>query len=124
MIQFFKCRKCGKIVETVNKGCPIVVCCGDEMKELKANTTDAATEKHVPVVSTNANVVTVSVGSVAHPMEADHFINWIALETNKGVYRKTLQPAEEPKAVFTLTDETLVAAYEYCNKHGLWKKEA
>lgn len=124
MAQFFKCKKCGKIVEIVNKGCPVVVCCGDEMTELKANTTDGATEKHVPVIEANGNTVTVRVGSAVHPMEADHYIQWIEIETSKGVQRKYLNPGEEPKAVFALADEKLLAAYEYCNKHGLWKAEA
>ncbi len=126
MVQFFKCLKCGKIVEIVNKGCPVLVCCGDEMQELKANTTDGATEKHVPVIviGQNENSVTVKVGSAPHPMEADHWIQWVVVETDKGVYRKTLKPGDAPEATFTLTDEKLLAAYEYCNKHGLWKAEA
>lgn len=123
MVQFFKCLKCGKIVEVVNKGCPVVVCCGEEMKELKANTTDGATEKHVPVIVRDGNAVTVKVGSAPHPMEADHWIQWVVIETDKGVYRKTLNPGDAPEAAFTLTDEKLLAAYEYCNKHGLWKAE-
>ena len=124
MVQFFKCLKCGKIIEIVNKGCPVVVCCGDEMKELKANTTDGAMEKHVPVIEQNGNAVTVTVGSVAHPMEADHWIQWIEIETDKGVQRKNLNPGEAPQATFILSGEKLLAVYEYCNKHGLWKAEA
>ena len=124
MAQFFKCKKCGKIIEIVNKGCPVLVCCGDEMTELKANTTDGASEKHVPVIETNGNSVTVKVGSAVHPMEADHYIQWIEIETDKGVQRKYLTPGEEPKTQFTLTGEKLLAAYEFCNKHGLWKADA
>lgn len=124
MIQFFKCKKCGKVLEVVNKGCPVVVCCGDEMTELKANTSDGATEKHVPVIESNGNTVTVKVGSAVHPMEEDHYIQWIEIETSRGVQRKYLKPGEEPKAEFSLTGESLVAAYELCNKHGLWKAEA
>ena len=124
MIQFFKCKKCGKIVEIVNKGCPVVVCCGNEMAELKANTTDGATEKHVPVIESLGDKVTVRVGSAVHPMESDHYIQWIEIETDKGIQRKNLNPGEEPKATFSLLDEKLLAAYEYCNKHGLWKAEA
>ena len=124
MIEFFKCKKCGKIVEIVNKGCPTVVCCGDEMLSLKANTTDGATEKHVPVIELNGEKVKVSVGSAVHPMEDDHYIQWIEIETSKGVQRKYLGPHEEPVATFALSGEKLVAAYEFCNKHGLWKAEA
>lgn len=124
MAQFFRCKKCGKIIEIVNGGAPETVCCGTAMTELKANTTDAATEKHLPVIEINGDKVTVSVGSAVHPMESDHYIQWIAIETDKGIQRKALNPGEEPKAVFALAEEKLLAAYEYCNKHGLWKKEA
>ena len=123
-VEFFKCKKCGKIVEVVNKGCPVVVCCGEEMTALKANTTDGATEKHVPVIEQSGNAVPVKVGSVAHPMADDHWIQWVVLETDKGVYRKVLNPGDAPEAKFTLTDEKLLSAYEYCNKHGLWKADA
>ena len=122
-VKFFKCTVCGKVVEEVINSDAKPVCCGKEMFELKANTTDAATEKHVPVVEINGNTVTASVGSVTHPMEEDHYIQFIAIETDKGFYKKYLNPGEEPKATFTLTDEKFVAAYELCNKHGLWKKE-
>lgn len=124
MAQFFKCKKCGKIVEIVNKGCPALVCCGEEMTEIKANTSDGATEKHVPVIEVNGDKVTVKVGSAIHPMEADHWIQWIEIETDKGVQRKNLNPGEAPQATFILSGEKLLAAYEYCNKHGLWKAEA
>lgn len=124
MAKFLKCKRCGKIVEVINDGAPETVCCGEPMVELKANTTDAATEKHVPVIEIVGDKVSVSVGSVVHPMEAAHYIQWIAIETNRGVYRKNLNPGEEPKATFILSDEKLIAAYEYCNLHGLWKAEA
>ena len=124
MAQFFRCKKCGKIIEIVNKGSPVAVCCGEEMSELKANTTDAATEKHVPVIEQNGDKVTVKVGSAIHPMEADHWIQWIVIETDKGIQRKYLNPGETPEATFVLSGEKLLAAYEYCNKHGLWKAES
>ncbi len=123
MAKFFKCKKCGKIVEIVNEGCPVIVCCGDEMIEMKANTTDGAAEKHVPVIEQSGDKVTVKVGSAVHPMEADHYIQWIEIETDKGVQRKFLKPGEAPEATFVLSGEKLLAAYEYCNKHGLWKAE-
>ncbi|WP_407428462.1 desulfoferrodoxin [Treponema sp.] len=123
MIQFFKCKKCSKILEVVNKGCPVVVCCGEEMTELKANTTDGASEKHVPVIESEGNKILVKVGSAVHPMEDDHYIQWIAIETDKGVQKKFLKPHQDPEAAFTLTDEKLLAAYEYCNKHSLWKAD-
>lgn len=120
-MKFYKCKKCGKIIAMV-KGSPCdTMCCGEAMVELKANTTDAAVEKHVPVVSKNGNIVTVSVGSVAHPMEEKHFIEWIALETKNLNQRKALNPGDEPKAEFALLDgDEVVRAYAYCNLHGLW----
>lgn len=119
--KFYKCKKCGKVV-AVLKGSPCdTVCCGEAMVELKANTTDAAVEKHVPVVQKNGNLVEISVGSVNHPMEEKHYIEWIAIETKNSTQIKSLNPGEEPKAVFALTDgDEFVRAYAYCNLHGLW----
>ena len=122
-MKFYKCDVCGNIIAYLNDAGVKVECCGQEMKELVPNTTDAATEKHVPVVEVNGTTVTVKVGSVTHPMEEKHFIQWIALETNAGNQRKQLKPGDEPVVVFHIgADEKVVAAYEYCNLHGLWKK--
>lgn len=120
-LKFYKCKKCGKVV-AIMKGSPCdTFCCGEAMVELKANTTDAAVEKHVPVVEKNGNLVTVTVGSVLHPMEEKHFIEWIALETKNGSQIKALKPNQEPKALFALTEgDEVVKAYAYCNLHGLW----
>ena len=124
MTKFYRCDHCGIIVGLVQDGAGTLSCCGEPMRALEANTTDAAQEKHVPVVEVNGSTVTVSVGSVTHPMTEEHHIAWIALETNLGMQRKELPHTGEPKAVFALTEgETPVAAYEYCNLHGLWKKE-
>ena len=124
MAKFYRCDHCGIIVGIVQDGGGTLICCGEPMRALEANTTDAAQEKHVPVVETNGNLVTVSVGSVMHPMMDEHHIAWIALETNQGMHRKELPHTGEPKAVFALAEgEKPVAAYEYCNLHGLWKKE-
>ena len=123
-VRFFICKHCGNIITMVhNAGVP-VVCCGEKMSELVPGSTDAATEKHVPVVEVNGNEVKVKVGSVAHPMEEKHFIQWIYLQTKEGVQSKHLKPHENPETVFALTaGDKAVAAYEYCNLHGLWKKE-
>lgn len=123
--KFYICSHCGNIIAfAVNKGVP-VICCGEKMKELVPNTTDAAKEKHVPVISQDGNIVTVTVGSVNHPMLDEHFIEWISLETDKGNQRKVLTPGSAPTAQFALVDgEKVVAAYAYCNLHGLWKAEA
>lgn len=124
MAKFYRCDHCGIIVGIVQDGGGTLICCGEPMRALEANTTDAAQEKHVPVVEINGNLVTVSVGSVTHPMMDEHHIAWIALETNQGMHRKELPHTGEPKAVFALAEgEKPVAAYEYCNLHGLWKKE-
>ena len=100
-------------------------CEGDPLEELLPNTTDAAGEKHVPVISVNGQEVTVKVGEVAHPMMDAHYITFVALETNKGAIIRQLKPGQDPVAVFTIgSDEKVIAAYEYCNLHGLWKAEA
>lgn len=123
-MKFYQCKMCGKIVGMIqDSACP-TKCCGEPMEELVANTTDAAVEKHVPVIACDGNLVTVCVGDVAHPMLEEHFIEWIALETKSGNQRKVLAPGAEPKAVFALVPgDEVVAAYAYCNLHGLWKKE-
>lgn len=121
--EIYKCSHCGNIVAYVQDNGPKVVCCGEEMKEMVANTTDAATEKHVPVVTVDGNQVTVSVGSVTHPMEEKHYIQWISLQTEQGNQRKALKPGQEPTVTFAMAPgDKFVAAYEYCNLHGLWKK--
>ncbi|MBP3816354.1 MAG: desulfoferrodoxin [Firmicutes bacterium] len=123
MVKVLKCNICGAILEVAKDGHNIT-CCGEAMKELKANTEDAAQEKHVPEVEVNGNTVTVKVGSVEHPMLPEHHIAHIWLETTGGVQRKDLNPEEKPEAVFALADGVSpVAAYEYCNLHGFWKKE-
>lgn len=119
---FFICKHCGNLVGMVhNSGVPMV-CCGENMTALTANTVDAAKEKHVPVITVSGTTVTVKVGTVEHPMTAEHWIQWVYLETAKGGQRKCLNPGEKPEVTFSLTaDDKVIAAYEYCNLHGLWK---
>ena len=124
-MKVYKCTKCGNMISYLNKDACDGKCCGEAMVELVPNTTDAAGEKHVPVIEIEGNKVTVKVGSVAHPMMEEHSIQWIVLETEQGRQRKTLKPGEEPVAVFAIADgDKVVEAYEYCNLHGLWKAEA
>lgn len=123
MIKFFHCEKCGSLVVKVNDAHCNPVCCGQDMVELKANTVDAAQEKHVPAISRDGNKVHVEVGSTLHPMEEDHYIEFIAVVQGDMVQLQTLQPGQEPKADFLVQDGSVVA-YEFCNKHGLWKAEA
>lgn len=121
--RFYRCNHCGNIIGVIhNAGVPMI-CCGEKMEELVANTVDAAKEKHVPAVTKDGNLIHVEVGSIAHPMEEKHYIQWIYLQTKKGGQRKSLSPGEEPKASFALVDDEVVAVYEYCNLHGLWKTE-
>lgn len=99
------------------------VCCGETMKELKPLTQDVGKEKHIPVITCKDKEVHIKVSSVAHPMEQEHYIKWILLETNKGKYIRYLKPTDKPEVCFKLcNDEMLVGAYEFCNIHSLWSK--
>ena len=121
-LKFYRCNHCGQIVAVVKKTGVPIVCCGEQMQEIVPGTTDASVEKHVPVYEVNGNIVTVSIGSVAHPMIEEHYIEWVALQTKAGNQRKALTPGSEPKVSFALTDgDEVVAVYAYCNLHGLWK---
>ncbi len=118
----YKCEICGNIVEVLHSGDGELVCCGQPMKEMVANTVDAAKEKHVPVIEKTPNGYLVKIGSVPHPMEEKHYIEWIELTAGGKSYRKFLKPGEKPEAEFCLCgNETDVSAREYCNIHGLWK---
>lgn len=122
-IKFFRCDICGNIVGLIiDAGIPMV-CCDEEMTELKPQTADGAYEKHLPVVEAKGNEIKVLVGSVPHPMVKEHYIQWIYVETEKGGQRKSLLPDEKPEASFVLVDDKAVAVYEYCNLHGLWKTD-
>lgn len=123
-MKFYVCEVCGNFVEMIKESGAPMTCCGQKMKELVPGTSDGAVEKHVPVFTVEGNKVTVTVGSVEHPMVAEHFIEWIAVETAKGAQRKFLKPEEKPSADFLLADgDSVVAVYAYCNLHGLWKAE-
>jgi superoxide reductase len=123
-LQIYKCNVCGNIVEVLHAGAGELVCCNQPMELQTENTTDAATEKHVPVIEAAKGGVTVKVGEVAHPMEAKHYIEWIELIADGKAYRQFLAPGEAPEAFFPVGDgiKKLVAR-EYCNLHGLWKAE-
>ncbi len=120
--KFFICEHCGNIIAMVKSAGVPVMCCGQKMTELVPNTTDAAGEKHVPVYEVKDGKVLVNVGSVEHPMTAEHSIEWVAIQTKQGVQRKALQPGQPPKVCFSLCEgDQLEAVYAYCNLHGLWK---
>jgi superoxide reductase len=119
-LQIYKCEVCGNIVEVVHGGAGTLVCCGQDMVLYEENTKDAAKEKHVPVIEKIDGGYKVKVGSAAHPMIDEHYIEWVELIAGDKAYRQFLAPGQAPEAVF-LTDETDVVAREYCNIHGLWK---
>ena len=121
-MKFYKCSRCGKIIAIVQENAVPTICCGEPMTQLVPGSVDASVEKHVPVVSRNGNTVTVTVGSAEHPMTADHYIQWISLQTKHGNQRKALKPSDKPVATFALLDgDEIEAVYAYCNLHGLWK---
>lgn len=121
-VKFFKCGHCGNIITKItDKGVP-VMCCGEAMQEMKAGTTDAAVEKHVPAFTVEGSKVNVTVGEVEHPMLEEHYIEWVVLETKQGYQVAYLEPGQAPKACFALCEgDEVVSVYEYCNLHGLWK---
>ncbi len=119
-LQIYKCMKCGNIVEVLHGGAGELVCCGEPMALLEEKTADAATEKHVPVIEKIDGGYKVKVGSVPHPMEEKHFIEWIELLADGKAYRQFLEPGNEPEAVFNVQADS-VSAREHCNVHGLWK---
>ncbi|MEE0969681.1 MAG: desulfoferrodoxin family protein [Clostridia bacterium] len=121
--KFYICEHCGKVITVVKESGVPVKCCGENMRELIPGTTDAASEKHIPVIAIEGNTVTVTVGSVEHPMTEEHYIEWISLETKEGCQIKTLKPSSKPVAVFALSDsDEAVSSHAYCNLHSLWKK--
>ena len=119
-LQVYKCEKCGNIVEVLHGGKGELVCCGEAMKLFVENTVDAAKEKHVPVVEKTADGFKVKVGSVAHPMEEKHYIEWIEVIADGKAYRQFLNPGDAPEAIFKI-DAIQITAREYCSIHGLWK---
>lgn len=116
----YRCNVCGNIVEVLHVGGGILTCCGQPMELLIEKSSDVGLEKHVPVIEKTNDHVTVKVGSIPHPMEEKHFIQWIELIVDGVVYRKFLKPGDAPEATFSVTG-TELSAREYCNIHGLWK---
>ncbi len=119
-LEVYKCEVCGNIVEVLHAGGGELVCCGQPMKLMAENTVDAAKEKHVPVIEKVDGGFKVKVGSVAHPMEEKHYIEWIEIIADGKAYRQFLKPGDKPEAVFSI-DAKSVIAREYCNLHGQWK---
>ena len=123
--KFYVCEHCGNIIAFVKSAGVPVMCCGQKMKEIIPNSTDAATEKHYPVLAIDGSTVKVTVSSVEHPMVEAHYIDWICLQTEQGIQIKQLTVNEKPEASFAVAEgDKVLAAYAYCNLHGLWKTEA
>ena len=121
--KFFVCEHCGNIIGVIhNAGVPMM-CCGKKMTLLEPGSVDASLEKHVPVVERSESVISVTIGSVDHPMLEEHHIAWVYLQTNRGGQRKCLAIGSNPTVNFALCDEEPVAVYAYCNLHGLWKTD-
>ena len=120
--EVFKCNVCGNIVEVLHAGVGQLVCCGQPMELLTEKTEDVGLEKHVPVIERVGNKVTVKVGSIPHPMEQKHHIEWIQIITDGGTRRKFLKPRDKPEAEFEIVAEK-IEAREYCNIHGLWRSK-
>jgi superoxide reductase len=119
-LSIYKCEVCGNIVELLHEGKGELVCCGKPMKLFVENTVDAAREKHEPVIEKTSTGVKVKVGSVAHPMEEKHYIEWIEIIADGKAYRQFLKPGDAPEATFAIQANEIIAR-EYCNLHGLWK---
>jgi superoxide reductase len=120
--EVYKCELCGNIVEVLHGAGGTLVCCGQDMKLMKENTTDASKEKHVPVIEKTEKGIKVKIGSIPHPMEDKHFIEWIELVADGKIFREFLKPGMAPEATFCLCfTPKFIEAREYCNLHGLWK---
>ena len=119
-LQIYKCELCGNMVEVVHEGAGELVCCGKPMKLFMENTTDAATEKHVPIIEKTENGIKVTVGSVLHPSDENHYIEWIEVIADGRAYRQFLKPGDKPEATFCI-DAAEITARAYCNLHGLWR---
>jgi superoxide reductase len=119
--ELYKCSICGNVVEVVHTGAPALVCCGQPMEKMEAKTEDTGNEKHVPVVEESEGGIRVTVGSIEHPMEEKHFIQFIEVLTNDQVLRAELHPGQKPQADFSVNTQDIITVREYCNIHGLWK---
>ncbi|VVB78694.1 Superoxide reductase [uncultured archaeon] len=120
--EIYKCEVCGNIIEVLHEGGGELVCCGQPMKLLNENTVDASLEKHVPIIEKTKKGFLVKIGSVPHPMEEKHYIEWIELIADNLVYRKSLNPGDKPEAEFCIDAKTF-SAREHCNLHGLWRSK-
>ena len=119
--KFYICEHCGNLIGMINDAGVPMMCCGQKMTRLEAGVFEASHEKHIPVVSAEGNTLTVTIGSVEHPMTEEHSILWVYVQTDKGGQRKCLETGSAPVVTFAFTDEKPLEVYAYCNLHGLWK---
>ncbi len=117
-MKLFRCNKCGKVIDIIDEKDTKTICCDEEMKELIANTTEGAREKHIPYINVDGAKVNVKIGKIEHPMIDNHYIEWIACCYNDYIVRKYLKPGDKPEAVFDYKNNMKI--YAYCNLHGLW----
>lgn len=123
-LELYRCKTCGNIVAMVKPSGMPIICCGKEMTKMPINSVDGVGEKHVPVISVTDEKTHVKIGAKPHPMEPEHYIEWVVLMTDRGFYAKSLNPGDEPKVCFRIkSDETVLTAYALCNIHGLWCKD-
>ncbi|MCD6239589.1 MAG: desulfoferrodoxin [Thermotogae bacterium] len=122
-LQVYKCEICGNIIEVLHEGAGQLVCCGKPMTLMKENSEEQGKEKHVPVIENTEKGVKVKVGSVLHPMEEKHYIEWIEVQTNDGIFKRFLKPGDRPEAEFDLDRDNIREVREYCSIHGLWRTE-
>ena len=121
--KFFRCKHCGNFIGLINNAGVPMICCGEEMEELMPNTVEASTEKHIPDIMYDGDILNVTIGSVLHPSTEEHYIEFIYVQTEKGGQRKSLTICEPPVANFSFVDDKPVEVFAYCNLHGLWSKK-
>ncbi|MCQ2565265.1 MAG: desulfoferrodoxin [Clostridia bacterium] len=120
-LSFYKCSICGKVIVMIDSTLAPTICCGREMRKLEPQSIEASTEKHVPVIEDHEDWIHVRVGSTIHPMDANHYIQWIAVQTTRGFCIKYLEPGEKPEAIFCTGKDRVINVWEYCTIHGLWE---
>lgn len=121
VLKLYRCSICGNLISMMEDHGPVPVCCGKNMKLVEENTVDASLEKHIPIVFRNGRDVNISVGSLPHPMDSIHYIEWIIMITDCGSYGRTLRPGNDPSVNFIIDEnEKIKGVYAYCNIHGLW----
>lgn len=121
--KFFRCKHCGNFIGLINNAGVPMICCGEKMEEIVPNTTEASTEKHIPMVSRTGDILTVEIGSVIHPSTEEHHIEFVYVQTENGGQRKSIEIGKDPIVKFAIVEDTPVEVFAYCNIHGLWKTE-